>query len=421
MHEIQKLAAQTVGKVLSGSSLNAALDLVWRSNRQLGAPERGAIQDICYGTLRHLGELDAVLAQLAPKPIARYELRNLLLAALYQLEYSKTAPYAVVNGAVESAVQLVGEHVRSFANAVLRNYQRRRDALRAHAQAGDEGRFSYPKWWIDRIRDEFGTDAGRILDIGNDHPPMTLRVNVRRSSSDDYLQQLRRTGIGARQLGNGALLLERPMPVDKLPGFAQGAVSVQDAGAQLAAPLLDIRNELRVLDACSAPGGKSAHILELADVEMVSLDADAVRLQRVGSNIDRLGLRARLQAVDAAALDLWWDGKPFDRVLLDAPCSASGVVRRHPDIKWLRRPSDIGAFVHQQERLLEALWKVVAPGGKLLYATCSLFREENGDVIGKFAERQPDARNLGGMPGRDGLLLPDDEHDGFYYALFQKD
>ncbi len=421
MHEIQKLAAQTVGKVLSGSSLNAALDLVWRSNRQLGAPERGAIQDICYGTLRHLGELDAVLAQLAPKPIARYELRNLLLAALYQLEYSKTAPYAVVNGAVESAVQLVGEHVRSFANAVLRNYQRRRDALRAHAKAGDEGRFSYPKWWIDRIKDEFGTDAGRILDIGNDHPPMTLRVNVRRSSADDYLQQLRRTGIGARQLGNGALLLERPMPVDKLPGFAQGAVSVQDAGAQLAAPLLDIRNELRVLDACSAPGGKSAHILELADVEMVSLDADAVRLQRVGSNIDRLGLRARLQAVDAAALDLWWDGKPFDRVLLDAPCSASGVVRRHPDIKWLRRPSDIGAFVHQQERLLEALWKVVVPGGKLLYATCSLFREENGDVIGKFAERQPDARILGGMPGRDGLLLPGDEHDGFYYALFQKD
>lgn len=421
MHEIQKLAAQTVGKVLSGSSLNAALDLVWRSNRQLGAPERGAIQDICYGTLRHLGELDAVLAQLAPKPIARYELRNLLLAALYQLEYSKTAPYAVVNSAVESAVQLVGEHVRSFANAVLRNYQRRRDALRAHAKAGDEGRFSYPKWWIDRIKDEFGTDAGRILDIGNDHPPMTLRVNVRRSSADDYLQQLRRTGIGARQLGNGALLLERPMPVDKLPGFAQGAVSVQDAGAQLAAPLLDIRNELRVLDACSAPGGKSAHILELADVEMVSLDTDAVRLQRVGSNIDRLGLRARLQAVDAAALHLWWDGKPFDRVLLDAPCSASGVVRRHPDIKWLRRPSDIGAFVHQQERLLEALWKVVAPGGKLLYATCSLFREENGDVIGKFAERQPDARILGGMPGRDGLLLPDDEHDGFYYALFQKD
>ncbi len=421
MHEIQKIAAQTLGKVLSGSSLNAALDLVWRSNRQLGAPERGAIQDICYGTLRHLGKLNAVLDQLATKPIARYELRNLLLAALYQLEYSKTAPYAVVNGAVESAVQLGGEHVRSFANAVLRNYQRRREVLRAHAEASDEGRFSYPKWWIDRIKNEFGSDAERILEIGNVHPPMTLRVNIRRGSSDDYLHQLRRSGIGARQLGNGALLLERPVPVDKLPGFAQGAVSVQDAGAQLAAPLMDVRDAMRVLDACAAPGGKTAHILELADVEMVSLDADAVRLQRVGSNIERLGLRARLQAVDAAVLELWWDGKPFDRVLLDAPCSASGVVRRHPDIKWLRRPSDIAAFVHQQERLMEALWKVVARGGKLLYATCSLFREENCDVIGKFAERHPDARILGGMPGRDGLLLPDDEHDGFYYALFQKD
>jgi 16S rRNA (cytosine967-C5)-methyltransferase len=211
------------------------------------------------------------------------------------------------------------------------------------------------------------------------------------------------------------------VPVDRLPGFADGHVSIQDAGAQLAAPLLDAGNGMRVLDACAAPGGKTAHILELADVDLTALDADAVRLQRVGSNLERLGLSARLRATDAAALDQWWDGNPFDRVLLDAPCSASGIVRRHPDVKWLRRHSDIDAFAAQQQRLLEALWKVVVRGGKLLYVTCSIFGEEDHETIGGFAARHPDARILGGMPGRDGLLLPDNEHDGFYYALLHKD
>jgi len=421
VHQIQRLAAQTVAIVLSGTSLNAALDSVWRRNRQLTASERGAIQDICYGTLRHLGKLRAALDQLATKPIASPELRTLLLTALYQLEYSEAAPYAVVDSAVECAAQLGGEHVKPFANAVLRNYQRRREVLLANAGALDEGRFSYAPWWIERLKRDFGSDAERILEIGNRHPPMTLRANVRRRSASDYLYGLQQAGLDARSLDNGALLLARPVPVDRLPGFADGAVSVQDAGAQLAAPLLDVRDGMRVLDACAAPGGKTAHILELADVDMTALDADAVRLQRVGSNLERLGLSARLQAADATALDAWWDGKPFERVLVDAPCSASGVVRRHPDIKWLRRPSDIAGFAAQQQRLLDALWKVVARGGKLLYVTCSIFSEEDHETTGSFAARHPDARILGGMPGRDGLLLPDDEHDGFYYALLQKD
>ncbi|MBI3528718.1 MAG: 16S rRNA (cytosine(967)-C(5))-methyltransferase RsmB [Betaproteobacteria bacterium] len=421
MLQIQRLAAQTVANVISGTSLNVALDSVWRRNRHLTTPDRGAIQDICYGTLRYLGKLTAVLDQLATKPIASPELRILLLTVLYQLEYSDAAPYAVVDHAVECAVQLGGEHVRSFANAVLRNYQRRREVLLANAELLDEGRFSYPDWWVDRLRRDFGPDAERILEIGNRHPPMTLRTNVRRGSVSDYLQRLRQAGLEVRRLDNGALLLARPMPVDRLPGFGDGAASVQDAGAQFAATLLGVRDGMRVLDACSAPGGKTAHILELADVEMVALDADAVRLQRVGSNLERLGLSARLQAADAAVPDAWWDGKQFERVLLDAPCSASGVVRRHPDIKWLRRPSDIAGFAAQQQRLLEALWKVVARGGKLLYVTCSIFSEEDHETIGSFAARHPDARILGGMPGRDGLLLPDDEHDGFYYALLQKD
>ena len=421
MHQIQRFAAQTVASVLSGTSLNAALDSVWRRSRQLTASERGAIQDICYGTLRHFGELRAVLDQLAPKPIASPELRTLLLAALYQLEYSEAAPYAVVDSAVECAAQLGGEHVKPFANAVLRNYQRRREVLLANAAALDEGRFSYANWWIERLRRDFGQDAERILDIGNRHPPMTLRTNVRRGSASDYLHRLQQAGLDARRLDNDALLLAQPVPVDRLPGFGEGAVSVQDAGAQLAATLLDVRDGMRVLDACAAPGGKTAHILELVDVDMTALDADAVRLRRVASNLERLGLIAHLQAADAAAPGAWWDGNPFERVLVDAPCSASGVVRRHPDIKWLRRPSDIAGFAAQQQRLLEALWKVVARGGKLLYVTCSIFSEEDHETIGDFAARHPDARILGGMPGRDGLLLPDDEHDGFYYALLRKD
>ena len=421
MLQIQRFAAQTVAMVLSGTSLNAALDSLWRRNRQLTSSERGAIQDICYGTLRHLGTLSAVLDQLVPRPIANPGLRTMLLTVLYQLEHSEAAAYAVVDSAVECAAQLGGEHVKPFANAVLRNYQRRREALLASAVLSDEGRFSYPGWWIERLRRDFGPDAERILDMGNKHPPMTLRTNIRFCSASAYLQKLREAGFDARSLDNGALLLAQPVPVDRLPSFDEGAVSVQDAGAQLAATLLDVRGDIRVLDACAAPGGKTAHILELADVDMTALDADAVRLQRVRSNLERLGLTARLQAADAAAIDTWWDGNAFDRVLLDAPCSASGVVRRHPDIKWLRRASDIAGFAAQQQRLLEALWKVLARGGKLLYVTCSVFREEDHVITGNFAARHPDARILGGMPGRDGLLLPDDEHDGFYYALLRKD
>ena len=221
-------------------------------------------------------------------------------------------------------------------------------------------------------------------------------------------------------LDGGALTLLRPVPVEQLPGFGQGMVSVQDAGAQFAARLLDLGDGMRVLDACAAPGGKTAHMLELADVDLTALDTDPVRLARVNSNLERLGLSAHLACADAAATEAWWDTRTFDRVLLDAPCTASGVVRRHPDIKWLRQPGDIRRFAEQQQRLLEALWKVLARGGKLLYVTCSIFMEENQERIGGFVARHPDAHTLGAMPGRDGLLLPDNEHAGFYFALLQK-
>jgi 16S rRNA (cytosine967-C5)-methyltransferase len=420
VHDLQRIAAQTVATVLRGTGLNTVLSSVWRSHPKLTASQRGAVQDICYGTLRHLGKLNAILTLLAPKPVGIAELRTLLLTALYQLEYSQAAPHAVVDNAVECAAQVGGKHVRSFANAVLRNYLRRREVLLTRASACDEGRLSYPDWWIQKVRIAFGAEADSILETGNEQPPMTLRVNARRGSVAEYMQRLEQTGMEARRLENGALVLTRPVPIERLPGFGDGAVSVQDAGAQLAAPLLAAEPGMRVLDACAAPGGKTAHILESADVDMTALDADAVRLQRVVSNLERLGQRAHLHAADAGTPETWWDGKPFDRVLLDAPCSASGVVRRHPDIKWLRRASDIAEFAMKQHRLLEALWNVVARGGKLLYVTCSIFEEEDQQIIAAFATRHADARILGGMPGRNGLLLPANDHDGFFYALLEK-
>ncbi|HEV8644209.1 MAG TPA: 16S rRNA (cytosine(967)-C(5))-methyltransferase RsmB [Burkholderiales bacterium] len=420
MRDIQRIAAKTVAAVLSGRSLNHALDAAWKRAHALTRAERGAIQDLSYGTLRYLGRLRAVLSQLVPRQVENPELQTLLLVALYQLEYSDAAPYAVVDHAVECAAQIGGRHVKAFVNAVLRNFQRGRAALLKEADSTDAGRYSYPAWWIERLRRDFPSEAQNILVTGNTHPPMTLRVNRRRGTPQEYLLELERAGLGARLLEDGALTLLRPVPVEQLPRFDQGVVSVQDSGAQFAACLLDLSDGMRVLDACAAPGGKTAHVLELTDVDMTALDADPARLKRVSSNLERLGLNARVACADAAEIEAWWDNRPFDRVLLDAPCSASGVVRRHPDIKWLRQPGDVRRFAEQQQRLLEALWKVLGHGGKLLYVTCSIFMEENQETISGFAARHPDARVLGAMPGRDGLLLPDNEHDGFYYALLQK-
>lgn len=420
MRNIQRVAAQIVAAVLSGRSLNHALEAAWKRRHTLTRAERGAIQDLSYGTLRHLGRLRAVLSQLAPRQVENPELQTLLLVALYQLAYSEAAPYAVVDHAVECAARIGSLHVKAFVNAVLRNFLRGRTLLLAQADSTDAGHYSYPAWWIERVRRDFPSEAHNILETGNTHPPMTLRVNRRRTTPQEYLQELKRAGLDARMLDGGALTMLRPVPVEQLPGFGQGMVSVQDAGAQLAARLIDLGEGMRVLDACAAPGGKTAHMLELADVDVTALDADPVRLERVRSNLERLGLSAQVACADAAATEAWWDNRPFDRVLLDAPCTASGVVRRHPDIKWLRQPGDIGRFAEQQQRLLEALWKVLGRSGKLLYVTCSIFMEENHERIGGFAARHPDAQILGAMPGRDGLLLPDNEHDGFYYALLQK-
>jgi 16S rRNA (cytosine967-C5)-methyltransferase len=407
-------ASRVIARVLGGASLTAALDDEVRS------PSRPAVQDVAYGTLRDYGAPDAILAALARKPVHDRAVRALLLCALHALRHERRAPHTVVDEAVSACDRIGHGAARGLVNALLRNYLRRREALEAEARASEAGRFGYPRWWIDRVRAAHPDAWETVLAAGNAPPPMTLRVNRRKRSVDAYLAQLDAQAIAARRIGEVAVRLVRPCGVDALPGFADGEVSVQDAGAQLAAPLLDVRNGMRVLDACAAPGGKTAHLLELADLSLLALDRDAARAARIGATLERLGLAAQARVADAGDPDRWWDGRSFDRILLDAPCSASGVVRRHPDIKWLRREADLGDFAREQARLLAALWRVLGRDGKLLYATCSVFPEENGAVVDAFLARRPDARRLPLPELGDGQLLPDDEHDGFFYALLEK-
>jgi 16S rRNA (cytosine967-C5)-methyltransferase len=422
MHNIQLAAGQIVQQVLTdGRNLNQVLEKSLRKKSVWTPAQRAALQDLSYGTLRFYGQLRSILALLLHKPMLDQRIYYVLLVALYQLQYSKAAHHAVVDHAVRSA-QMLNMKVSGLVNAILRNFLRSRDALLEQAAQNAEGKYSYPQWWIDELNAQYGERAAAILEAGNRHPPMTLRVNQRRNTAADYLMQLKQQDLPARLIAPDALQLDKPVPVDRLPGFSDGMVSVQDAGAQYAAGLLDVRDGMRVLDACAAPGGKTAHILELADVEMVAVDKDADRLQRVAENLQRLQLTAQLVVGDAAEPDVWWDGKPFDRILADAPCSASGVVRRHPDIKWLRRRTDIAGFAAQQLDILRALWRLLAQDGKLLYATCSVFHQENEQVVASFLAQQPDARRLpAALPDNiQGQLLPDDKHDGFFYALLQK-
>ena len=305
---------------------------------------------------------------------------------------------------------------------MLRNFLRKKDLLLANSTKTDEGRYSYPQWWINALKAQYSERAEAILQAGNLHPPMTLRVNCRRTTPADYLKLLAEKDIQARLIEPDAVLLEHPVQVGKLPGFSEGWVSVQDSGAQYAARLLDVSDGMRVLDACAAPGGKSTHLLELAQINLIALDKDEQRLDRVRENMQRLQFSAQLLVGDAANPQDWWDGQPFQRILADVPCSASGVVRRHPDIKWLRRPEDIEGFAQQQLQILNALWPLLASDGKLLYATCSIFARENQQVIAEFLQQNSHARQLP-LPASylsEGQFLPDDQHDGFFYALLHK-
>ena len=414
-----------------GRSLTACLEE--HAARLDEGRDRAFARELCYGVMRWLPRLQACLDLLVEKPIREKEtvVRVVLLLGVYQLMYTRVAEHA----AVAESVSLVRRAGKSWAtglvNGVLRNFQRRRSQLTADLERSEEGRYAHASWLVKATRDAWPQDWQRILDSNNERPPLSLRVNVRRGSRDEYLARLKNSDIAASLIahtGEG-IRLHQARDVDSIPGFGDGLVSVQDGAAQLAAGILDARQGMRVLDACAAPGGKSAHILEQQPAlgELVAMDCDAERLLRVEHGLQRLGLEATLMCADAARPGEWWNGEAFHRILIDAPCSGSGVIRRHPDIKLHRRPQDIEKLAGTQIRLLDALWPLLAPRGRLLYATCSYLTRENDHVLGEFLAKHPDATGgplpyACGRPTEHGLqVLPgEDTMDGFYYALLGK-
>jgi 16S rRNA (cytosine967-C5)-methyltransferase len=423
---VQRRAAEAVLAVLAGQNADNAMARVDTSG--FDGATRAALTDLTYGTLRFLGELRGIVRQFVhskPEPL----IEAILWVAVYQLSHAKTASHVIVSQAV-AAVEAVNRGAKGFANAVLRNYLRDPETALAKAMERDEGMWNHPTWWVERVRNEQPEWWEAILRGGNGHGPLTLRVNRRRATVAQLLDAFAAKKIEVEALSESMLVLKRPRPVERLPGFREGLFSVQDAGAQLAAPLLAVKDGMRVLDACAAPGGKAAHVLELANCALLALDVDAERIKRVGENFDRLGLKAETRAADAAESVSWWDGQPFDRILLDAPCTGSGVVRRHPDGKWLKRESDVSQLAALQRRLLDNLWPLVKPGGRLLYATCSVFKQENGLQIDAALARHADMRRIrvtlpGDPASSGGQLLPGGNrkthnHDGYFYALLEK-
>ncbi len=414
-------AAEAVAIVIEGRSLDVALAAM-REEQNL---QHSAVQDLAYGALRQYGRGDFVLAQLCSRPLKEPRIRALLLAALYRLEARPEDAHTTVNQAVTASSGVSRGRYKALVNGVLRNFQRRQAGLDLLVADDDEAHWRTPRWWIEKLRAAYPDQWPEILLAGNGHPPMTLRVNRRRLDAIAYVERLAGVGIEARALDDTAVLLRKAQPVAKLPGFFDGLVSVQDWGAQRAAALLDAHPGMYVLDACAAPGGKTAHLLERAAVEVLALEIDAGRARRIAENLDRLDLRATatIKVADARDIKAWWDGRLFERILADVPCTASGVVRRHPDSKWLRRPADVAGFVRSQTQIVEALWQTLAPGGKMLYCTCSLFAEENSQQVAAFVSRHADALRLPTGSGNAQYLqlTPRAEHDGFYYALLQKE
>ena len=433
------LAAKAVQQVLQdGRSLSQVLPPLLA---QAAHVDRGLTQELAYGVLRWHVRLQLLMQQLLSHPLKSkdQDIGCLLLVGLYQLIYTAIPPHAAVHATVE-AVRATGKRwAVPLVNAVLRAYQRRHEELEAIADAQPASRYAHPDWLIDMLRADWPEDWQELLMANNERPPFVLRVNPRHGSVAEYQAALQVEGMLFSKHGaaNQAIRLEQPVAVERLPGFADGAVSVQDAAAQLAAELLDVRPGMRVLDACAAPGGKTAHILERSPElsEVVAVEIDPARVPRIEQNLQRLGLASQLVIGDAGQPGAWWDGRQFERILLDAPCSATGVIRRHPDIKSLRRASDLDELTVTQARLLEALWPLLAPGGMLLYATCSVLRRENEQQIAQFLQHHSDVlegefEGTWGRPVSHGRqIFPGAaggatdvgmDMDGFYYASLIK-
>jgi 16S rRNA (cytosine967-C5)-methyltransferase len=426
-------AASLLMAVRDGQSMTAALEDV---DSQL----RPGVQALGFHALRWLGRAEALRQQLAkrPPPPEADALLCVVLALIWQEQDAPYTPHTLVDQAVEAAKRSEATtHQASFINGCLRRFLRERDELVALTEKNPQAVWNHPQWWIDRVRKDHPEHWQAILLANNTRAPLILRVNRRKATQAQYLWALQAINIEASPVGEQGVILASARSVSSLPGFAEGHFSVQDAAAQLAAPLLleglaatgEGSPRLKILDACAAPGGKTAHLLELADCDVTALDIDARRCERITQNLERLGLQAHIVVADAAQPASWWDGTLYDGILLDAPCTASGIVRRHPDVRWLRRPGDIAQLAAIQTLLLEKLWPLVKPGGRLLYCTCSVFRAEGDGQIQTFVAHHRDARlmpspgSLRPQSSAAGPVFPDNllrEHDGFYYALLEK-
>lgn len=428
--QLLQATSSAVQAVRAGRSLTAQIETVAQALRP-------AVQALSFQVMRQLGRATALrekLATKAPPPAAD----ALLCTALALCWQDAQAPYPVhtlVNQAVEAARRQRQTQAQSaFINACLRRFLRERDALVAATDGDVQAQWNHPRWWVERLQTDHPDDWPHLLAVAQNPAPMTLRVNRQHHSVSTYQAQLSALGIGSSPVGDSGLQLDKAVPVNRLPGFALGHVSVQDAAAQLAAPLLlqgwEAHPPRRILDACAAPGGKTGHLLEWCPTaQVLALDVDAVRCQRIDQNLQRLDVHAKVLAADAGQTASWWDGEPFDAILLDAPCTASGIVRRHPDVRWLRRPTDSSQLAKTQRQLLQALWPLLAPGGRLLYCTCSVFKAEGDETVHSFLQRNNDAQLQPSpghlIPGQVPQSLPVEhnrlgEHDGFYYALLEK-
>jgi len=424
----RQIAARVLTRVLQdGQSLTAALDAALPSVEL--DKDRAFIQALCYGVCRYFYRLDFILSELLTKPLKDVEVKSLALVGLYQLNYMRVKSYAAVSETVLATRKK--PWAKALINALLRSYLRDQVSLEQKADAMQWSAISHPKWLVKQIELDWPEQARSVFVENNQQPPMSLRVNLSRISQADYLQQLAEKGIEATAVDfcPSAIVLKQSVGVDLLPGFAKGLVSVQDVAAQLAAGLLNVQAGQRVLDVCAAPGGKAAHILESQQrvKRLVAVDIDESRMLRISENILRLNLSASLIVGDAANPEAWWDGEAFERILLDVPCSALGVIRRHPDIKLLRKAEDISVLRDLQQRILKAVWPLLASGGVMLYATCSILKQENEQQIDVFLEEHPDAVELpidatwGFAVSHGRQILPGEAAmDGFYYALIKK-
>ena len=425
MNHSQWLAAMIVEQVLLGKNLDKSFDLILKKYNNSEIDNLSQIKDMVYGAIRDLGKSNFYINKLVKNKIENRCLEALLHIALFQITHERSNNFTLVNEAVDAAKKI--DHKKSaFINAVLRNFLRKKDELEQELNEEESAVYSYPNWWIQKVKNEYPKNWKDILTIGNQRPPLALRINLKKIGVNEYSAILDEHEIIHTLVGGECLIINTPLGVDKIPGFLEGKVSVQDFGAQFAAHLIDIKKGHKVLDACSAPGGKACHMLELNSIELLAIESNKKRTTKIQENLDRQGFKAKVLNDKISSQNEWWDKEFFDRILLDVPCSASGIIRRHVDIKWLRRTSDFKSFGDNQLFLLKSAWPMLKENGKLLYVTCSIFKEENRDVIEKFKQDLGNVSELNiNFPSNiahiKNQILPSSNHDGLFYALLQKD